>query len=56
MRSKAFGTSKVGLGYIENSAISLKKKIDINLRARLCSGHYAFHNQSASQFSFAISG
>ena len=41
---KTFSTSKVGLAYIENSAISLQKKIDINLRARLCSGHYAFHN------------
>ena len=44
MRWKAFGTSKVGLAYIENSTISLEKKIPINLRARLCSGHYAFYN------------
>ena len=44
MCSKAFYTSKVGLGYIGNSAISLQKKIDINLRVRLCSRHYAFHN------------
>ena len=33
MRSKAFDTSKVGLGYIGNRAIS-----------QVCSGHYAFHN------------
>ena len=32
------------LSYIWNSAISLWKNIDINLRAQLCSGHYAFHN------------
>ena len=44
MCSKAVNTSKVGLGYIENSAISLSKKIDINLLAWLCLGHYAFHN------------
>ena len=44
MRSKALYTSKVGIGYKGNSAISLLKKIDINLRTRLCSGHYAFHN------------
>ena len=44
MRSKAFGTSKVGLAYIQNSAISLSKKIDINLQVQLCSGYYAFHN------------
>ena len=43
MCSKAFCTSKVGLGYIENSAISLTKKTD-NLRTRLCLGHSAFHN------------
>ena len=46
MCSKAFYFSKVGLGYIGNSAISLQKKIDINLRARLCLGHYAFHNSA----------
>ena len=39
-----FYTSKEGLDYKGNSAISLRKKTDINLRARLCSGHYAFHN------------
>ena len=44
MRSKAFSTSNVGLAYIDHSAISLLKKIHINLRARLWSGHYAFHN------------
>ena len=44
MLSKAFYTSKVGLGFIANSAISLMKKIDINLQARLCSAYYAFHN------------
>ena len=44
MWSKALYTSKVGLGYIGNSAISLKKIIDINLRAWLCLGHYAFRN------------
>ena len=44
MRAKAFYTSKVGLNYIGNSAISLQKKIDVNLRAWLCSEHYAFHN------------
>ena len=44
MRSKAFDTSKVELGYIGNSTISLLKKIDINLRAGICLGHYAFHN------------
>ena len=44
MSSKALGTSKVGLAYIKNSVITLYKKIDINLRARLCSGHYAIHN------------
>ena len=42
MGSKVFNTFKVGLAYVENSVISLKKKIDINLRARLCLGHYAF--------------
>ena len=31
MYSKVFYTSKVGLGYIGNSVISLKKKTDINL-------------------------
>ena len=35
---------KKGLGYIGNSVISLWEKIDINLRARLCLVHYAFHN------------
>ena len=44
MRSKVFYTSKVGLGYIGNSAICLCRKIDINLRAGQCLGHYAFHN------------
>ena len=44
MPSKAFYTSKEGLGYIRNSVISLWKKTDINLQARLCSGHYAFRN------------
>ena len=44
MRSKAFDTSKVGLGYIGNSAISLLKKNDTNLRAWLCSEYYALHN------------
>ena len=44
MCSKAFYTSKVGLGYIGNLAISLLKKTDINLQAWQCSGHYAFHN------------
>ena len=39
-----FYTSKEGLGYKGNSAISLRKKTDTNLWARLCSGHYAFHN------------
>ena len=34
MRSKAFSTSKVGLAYIDHSAISLLKKIHIIL---LCS-------------------
>ena len=33
---------KKGLGYIGNSVISLWEKID--LRARLCLVHYAFHN------------
>ena len=44
MHSKAFYTSKVGLGSIANSAISVKKKIDINLQAWFCSAYYAFHN------------
>ena len=44
MRSKAFYTSKVGLGYVGNSAMSLLKKTDNNVRAWLCLGHYAFHN------------
>ena len=44
MRSKTFYASKVGLGYIGNSTISLQKKTDINLRAWLCLAHYAFHN------------
>ena len=41
---KALYTSKVGLGYIGNFAITLWKKIDFNLWTRLCFGHYAFHN------------
>ena len=48
MRSKAFYFSKEGLFYIGNSAISLWKKIDINVRARLFSGHYAFKNSVSS--------
>ena len=44
MCSKALYTSKMGLGYIGNSAISLQKKNGINLRARLCLEHSAFHN------------
>ena len=44
MCSKAFYFSKVGLGYIGNSAISLQKKSDINLQSWLSLGHYAFHN------------
>ena len=44
MHSKAFCASKVELGYIGNSAISLQKKIDINLQAWLCLEHYAFHD------------
>ena len=44
MHSKTFDTSKVGLSYIRNSAISMKKKNDINLQAWLSLGHYAFHN------------
>ena len=37
-------TSKVGHVNIGNSAITLEKKLDINLRAWKCSGHYAFRN------------
>ena len=44
MSSKAFYTSTEELGYVGTSAISLWEKIDINLQARLCSGHYAFHD------------
>ena len=44
MCSKGFYFSKVGLGYRENSAISLYKKSDINLQSWLILGHYAFHN------------
>ena len=44
MCSKTFYTSKMGLGYTGNSAISLSKKTDINLQALLCLGHYAFHD------------
>ena len=47
MHSKAFDTSKVGLGYIGNSAINLKKKTDTNLRAQLCLRHYGFHNSAS---------
>ena len=43
MQSKAFIASKVGYGYIENSTISLSKKIDINLQACVW-GINAFHN------------
>ena len=32
------------VAYIGNSAISLLKIIDINLRTQPCSGHYVFHN------------
>ena len=42
MCSKAFYTSKVELGYIGNSAISLQKKIDINLQVWLCSNLFDF--------------
>ena len=56
MVSNAFYTPKVGLGYMENSTISLQKKIDINMVAWLCLGHYAFHNSvSFLDYSFLFS-
>ena len=54
MRSKAFSTAKVGLDYVGSSAISLQKKIDINLQAWLFWGHYAFHNSALLDCSFAF--
>ena len=50
MHSKAFYNSKVGLGYMVNSALSLQKKIDINLQDWLRLGPCAFHN------SFSLTG
>ena len=47
MLSKEFYTSKVGLGYIGNSAISLSKSIDINLRLICVQGIMHFIIQSA---------
>ena len=47
MQSKAFDTSKVGIGYIGNSVISLYKRINTNLLAQQSLGHYAFHNSAS---------